>query len=122
MKTVACKWRILAATGLLSAGIASIFGFADGAVAQEPPRGGVVTMAIGSDPTNINPNLSSNYANQLLGCMIYQGLVQVSIDSKIQPLLAKSWTISPDGLVYTFDLVKANWHDGKPFTSEDVKY
>jgi peptide/nickel transport system substrate-binding protein len=30
--------------------------------------------------------------------------------------------ISPDGRVYTFDLVKTNWQDGKPFTSDDVKY
>ena len=29
---------------------------------------------------------------------------------------------SPDGLTYSFDLVKTNWQDGKPFTSEDVKY
>ena len=110
--------------GMVLAGVAGAALLGSGAFAQPaaPQRGGTVTMAIGSDPTNINPNLSSNYPNQLLGCMIYQGLVQVSIDSKITPLLAKSWTITPDGLTYTFDLVKANWHDGKPFTSDDVKY
>src|SRR5690348_9997000 len=54
--------------------------------------------------------------------MIYQGLVQVDLNFKTQPQLAKSWTISPDGKTYSFDLVKANWHDGKPFTSEDVKF
>lgn len=117
------KWRVLAVAGLFGLGAAAIPGLSGMAgAAEEPQRGGVVTMAIGSDPTNINPNLSSNYPNQLLGCMIYQGLVQVSMDSKILPLLAKSWTISPDGLVYSFDLVQAKWHDGKPFTSEDVKY
>lgn len=89
---------------------------------QAPRAGGEVTLALGSDPNNINPDLSSNFSNQLIGCMIYQGLVQVTQDSEIKPLLAKSWQISPDGLTYTFDLVKASWQDGKPFTSDDVKY
>jgi len=57
-----------------------------------------------------------------VGCILYQGLVQMSVDYKILPLLAKSWTISPDGLTYTFDLNPAEWHDGTPFTAEDVKY
>jgi peptide/nickel transport system substrate-binding protein len=90
--------------------------------AETPIPGGKVAMALGSDPTSVNPDLSSNYQNQLVGCIIYQGLVQVTKDSKILPLLARSWSISPDGLTYSFDLVKANWHDGKPFTSEDVVY
>ncbi|MCX7160344.1 MAG: ABC transporter substrate-binding protein, partial [Proteobacteria bacterium] len=41
---------------------------------------------------------------------------------KIVPSLAKSWAISPDALTYTFQLNKASWHDGKPLTSEDVKF
>jgi peptide/nickel transport system substrate-binding protein len=40
-----------------------------------------------------------------------------------QPNLATSWTISPDGLTYTFTLVdNATFHDGKPVTSADVKF
>jgi peptide/nickel transport system substrate-binding protein len=39
-----------------------------------------------------------------------------------QPLLAKSYTVSPDGKTYSFDLVKTNWEDGVPMTSDDVKY
>ena len=39
------------------------------------------------------------------------------------PALAKSWTISPDGLVYTFALqTNATWHDGEPFTADDVVF
>lgn len=41
----------------------------------------------------------------------------------LQGDLAKSWTISPDGLKYTFKLREGvTWHDGKPFTSKDVKF
>lgn len=38
------------------------------------------------------------------------------------PDLAEKWDISPDGKSYTFYLQKGvRWHDGKPFTSADVK-
>lgn len=41
----------------------------------------------------------------------------------LQGDLAKSWTVSPDGLKYTFKLRDGvTWHDGKPFTSKDVKF
>ena len=41
----------------------------------------------------------------------------------IQPLLAESWQISKDGKTYTFNLRHdVKWHDGKPFTSADVKF
>jgi peptide/nickel transport system substrate-binding protein len=41
--------------------------------------------------------------------------------SGIVPSLAESWTASDDGLVYTFKLRQGvTWHDGEPFTSEDI--
>ncbi len=101
---------------------------ASGAQAQPTPagvtpqRGGTLIMIYPQDPTAINPALSTIPVDQTIGCMIYQGLVQVDLDYKTQPQLAKSWTVSPDGKTYSFDLRKANWQDGKPFTSEDVKY
>lgn len=108
----------------LAAGLLACTALAGGvALADEAPRrGGAITIALGNEPSNLNPDLSSDYANQILGCMVYQGLVQVTRDGEIEPLLARSWTVSDDGLTYTFDLVTANWHDGKPFTSADVKY
>ncbi|MFD2262868.1 ABC transporter substrate-binding protein [Lacibacterium aquatile] len=36
--------------------------------------------------------------------------------------LAKSFKVSPDQTTFTFELVKETWHDGKPFTSKDVKF
>jgi peptide/nickel transport system substrate-binding protein len=38
------------------------------------------------------------------------------------PGLAKSWTVSPDGLTYTFHLRQAKFSNGMSFTSTDVKY
>ncbi|MBI4278130.1 MAG: hypothetical protein HY660_06705 [Armatimonadetes bacterium] len=42
---------------------------------------------------------------------------------KVRPDLARKWEVSPDGRTYTFHLARnVKWHDGKPFTSADVKY
>ncbi|HEY4201292.1 MAG TPA: ABC transporter substrate-binding protein [Devosiaceae bacterium] len=98
---------------------------ANGAFAQTatPELGGTAIVAIGQDPTSANPAITSNTADRIVGCIIFEGLVNVgSTDLSIQPALAKSWAISPDGKTYTFNLVDAKWHDGQPFTSDDVKY
>jgi peptide/nickel transport system substrate-binding protein len=92
------------------------------AQSQAVRRGGTAVFSISQDPATINPAISSNVPDRQLGCIIYQGLVELSDDYRILPLLAKSWTIAPDGLTYSFNLAAAKWHDGVAFTSEDVKY
>src|SRR5581483_10703610 len=55
---------------------------------------------------------------------MYSSLVKYdsSQNSKIVGDLAKSWTISDDGLTYTFKLHEGvKFHDGSPLTSADVK-
>ena len=110
---------ILGAAGVAAA--LSLPGLASAQTAA-PQRGGTAIFTLNQDPTTVNPAVTSNVPDRLVGCILYQGLVQMSVDYKILPLLAKSWTISPDGLTYTFDLNPAEWHDGTPFTAEDVKY
>jgi peptide/nickel transport system substrate-binding protein len=44
-------------------------------------------------------------------------------DGSLEPWLATDWEVSDDGLVYTVTLRDdVTWHDGEPFTAEDVKY
>ncbi|MFX0199657.1 MAG: ABC transporter substrate-binding protein, partial [Candidatus Hodarchaeota archaeon] len=51
------------------------------------------------------------------------GITPKRIGVVTKPELAKSWDISSDGLVYRFHLREGvKWHDGKPFTSADVKF
>ena len=108
------------AAGLLSA-LALVSAQAEAQTAQ-PKRGGTVIFTLGIDPPSVNPVISTGVPEGLIGCILYQGLTRVSVAEGIQPMLAKSWTISPDGKTYTFELNKANWHDGKPVTSADVKF
>lgn len=93
-------------------------------IAQEnkPQTGGNVVAVITGDPVVTNPDVTSLLGDQFVGCLIYDGLVNNKLDGTSEPALATSWTISPDGLTYSFKLRNAEWQDGKPFTSEDVKY
>ncbi|MBL6620704.1 MAG: ABC transporter substrate-binding protein, partial [Ilumatobacteraceae bacterium] len=52
---------------------------------------------------------------------IFDGLTHVTPDGEIAPALAESWTISDDGLVYTFQLRDgATFHDGTSLDCQDV--
>lgn len=104
------------------------FSFGSAALAQQPNppkppvRGGTAIVALSQNPATINPLFTTAVPDQTIGCMIYQGLTDIGLDFRPKPVLAKSWTVSPDGLTYSFELVKTTWQDGKPFTSDDVKY
>lgn len=87
-----------------------------------PRTGGTAIVAMSGDPTGVNPDISTADSAQRIGCMVYQGLTKANAKNVVQPMLAKSWNVSSDGRTYTFHLVDANWTDGKPFTSADVKY
>lgn len=90
--------------------------------AAAPKSGGTAVIGVANDAGLVNPDLTTNSPDDMIGCTIYQGLVAARMDGKIDPLLAKSWEISRDGRQYTFHLVDAKWQDGQDFTSADVKY
>src|SRR5262245_22998534 len=90
--------------------------------AQTPKSGGTAIMVLGTDPLSLSPSTTNSVPDVAVGCLIYDALVRFKEGFEIVPGLAKSWTISPDGRTYGFELQPANWHDGKPVTSEDVKF
>lgn len=91
----------------------------------EPQHGGTAIIGLAAEPKGFNSALTSSTPDTVASCMIYEGLVTMETKDggeEIAPLLAESWEVSGDGLTYTFHLRKANWQDGQPFTSEDVRY
>ncbi len=73
------------------------------------------------DASYLNPVLSSDNASGSINGLVYNGLVKYGPDIELIGDLAERWDVSKDGLVFTFHLRKnILWHDGKPFTSEDV--
>ena len=69
-------------------------------------------------PQRLNCGIESSQIVAMVTSSILQlGLVHSDEQSNLHPDLAKSWEISPDGLVYTFLLRdNAKWHDGTPLT------
>ena len=82
-----------------------------------------VIYRIQADPVSMIPAMTTGYPDQQVGSVIFEGLTVPDKDGLAAPALAESWEISPDGLEYTFHLREdVQWHDGKPFTSADVKF
>jgi peptide/nickel transport system substrate-binding protein len=113
---------VMAALSLLGSGAVLGLPGVGHAAPPSPQRGGTVIAALANDPPTLNPDITTGAPDGLLGCMIYEAMLRFGPGFKVEPNLAKSWEISPDGLTYTFHLVSANWQDGQPFTSDDVKY
>lgn len=78
-------------------------------------------MACAEDDRSLVHNLYSTLVR--FGEGETDGIVTRMDNAKIEPELAKSWTVSDDGLVYTFSLVEgAKFPDGSPLDAEAVKY
>lgn len=92
------------------------------ATAQAPaPVGKVAKVGAPTEPSSLD--LTSNTEAAIAATLLYnvlETLTELHPDGKITPLLAKSWTLSSDGLVYTFQLNDAKFHDGTPLTADDV--
>lgn len=86
--------------------------------------GGEHVEGIVGSPLYINPLLASfNEADKDLASLVFSGLTRINDKGEPAPDLARDWTISPDGLDYTFRLRSGiTWHDGARFTSEDVLF
>lgn len=79
--------------------------------------------AVVGKPMLVNPLLAVSQADRDLVALIFSGLVRVDEFGQPVPDLAESWDVSEDGLIYTFRLRSGvQWHDGAPFTAEDVAF
>jgi len=113
----ACNGRRTVALGL----VALALGLAP-AVAHAQARGGTLRVAY-LEPAHLNNGIASGTPAGIPGVQIFAGLIEHDEKFQPRPYLAERWSISPDGRAYTFSLVKnATFHDGKPITSEDVKF
>ncbi len=85
-------------------------------------RAQVLEAAIDQSPAGLDPHITTAFASfQLVNGTIYEGLTAVDKDLRIGPGLADSWTVSPDGLTYTFKLRPAvTFHNGAPMQAADV--
>ena len=79
------------------------------------------TLVYGSgDYTRINPAMDEHGEINIL---LFNGLTAHDGENQVVPGLAKDWTFDEEACTYTFHLEEGvTWHDGEPFTAEDVRF
>ncbi|MCZ7574177.1 MAG: ABC transporter substrate-binding protein [Ardenticatenaceae bacterium] len=86
-------------------------------------QGGTLVVPFTAD-VNFNAILASGPNDSYIQATLFNGLVRYDKETwEPSPDLAESWEVSDDDLTWTFHLRKdVKWHDGQPFTAEDVKF
>ncbi len=89
---------------------------------QVPSHGGELREGVIGLPRNINPVLAITDVDRDISALVYSGLMKWS-DGKLVSDLAKSYTVSPDGLTYAF-ILKDDLHfqDGSALTTDDIDF
>lgn len=119
----------------LAIGMAGMWFPANGRAAQQKEElmvtsnapgqpGGTITIAVRSDPTTLNPVLAvDETTREIIDCM-NADLIHINRETQEpEAALAKSWSVSRDGLTYTLELRRGlRFSDGQAFTADDVVF
>lgn len=100
----------LCATAVLSALLGS------SAMAQ-----GSLYFGLSGEPRTLDTKVNAGAPARTIRLAIHRGLLNYGTEGELSPELAETYDVSDDALTYTFRLRDANFHDGTPVTSADVK-
>lgn len=91
---------------------------------SEAKKGGSIVISFGGYPKSLLYYLAADTGSHLVSGLVLDTLLEMDVvNYEPTPLLAESWTVSPDKKTFTFVLnPKATFSDGKPVTAEDVKF
>ncbi len=107
-------------------GLGAIFALGelrDQIVEVVPAHGGSLTEGVVGSPRFVNPLLALSDTDRDLVELTFAGLMGVDKEGNLIPELAESYTLSEDGLTYTFIIKEtATFHDGEPVTAEDIAF
>lgn len=86
-------------------------------------QGGVITLMGHHSIDSLSPDDVGRTVEWVAIAQIHNALLQLDAWYVLQPTLCDTFSVSDDGLEYTFNLVEGvKWHDGEDFTAEDVVY
>ena len=87
-------------------------------------KGGTFVLGLVAEPTSLDPATLTDINSMRILSSIYDTLVQFDENGfDLKPGLATKWTVTPDGLNYTFELRKGvKFHDGTAFNAAAVKF
>ncbi len=114
---------VLVCAGLLLSSV-GLYGLSIGARAEdEIPIGGTLRIGWMQEQDTLNPFVTNTVQGRLMLKLLYDSLLTWNKTLEPAPRLAESWTMSEDGLTWTYTLVQgATWSDGQPVTASDVKF
>lgn len=115
MRRYVVRWILAAA-----AAVALLTGWASGpSVAQEA---GVLRVPLSGEPPTLDPYFAVDSVSAPVVMAIYDTLVTVDSTGRLLPGAARSWDVSPNGLIYTFHLRPMTFHSGRSVTAADWKW
>ena len=88
----------------------------------QPPKEMKTSWNVGAEPKTLDPSLSTGIPEAIVELAMFEGLTRLGPGDKVEPGIAASWDISPDGTKFTFKLRDAKWSNGDPIIAEDFKY
>lgn len=90
---------------------------------KTPVPGGIYSEGVLGSFTNANPLFANNLVDSSVSKLVFSSLLAYDDKAQLNGDLAESYTVDPTETVYTVKLKKGiTWHDGKPFTAQDVVF
>ncbi len=87
------------------------------------PERRMVRTVMGADPSSLSLIGNTDRNSDVVAMLVTDSLVRYDTSLTPKPRLARSWSLSPDGLTWTFELREGvRWHDGTPVTARDVVF
>lgn len=94
----------------------------DNVIDRGVTRGGTLNLFT-TIPDTLNPVSTRNVFVQSYSGLVFESLVKLQKSQNPLPVLSDRWSVSQDGLVWTFHIREnVKWHDGTPLTAEDVEF
>lgn len=120
MKLKSARVGILSAVVVGALSISACSASGSGGEAAPPPP---YVYAIDDDPRGLNAQFVGAPMTSMFSAQMLEPLIFLSTKYEMSPALATSWQLSDDGLSLALELREGvTWHDGEPFTAEDVKF
>ena len=109
---------------MTGAAVAALLLATAGGALADPKQGGTLTETFKNDVSTLDPAFGYDWQNWSLIKSLFSRLMDYKPGTtELTPDLAESYTVSPDGLTYTFKLRHGvKFHNGREMTAEDVAY
>lgn len=82
----------------------------------------VFRISIPSEPSTADPGIAEDSTSNMMITSLFSGLTRVTEDNKPSKEIAEDYSVSPDGLTYTFKLRDSKWSNGDPVTAHDFEF